>query len=106
MRASVELDEIKAIRRLLINLLRPVATGKPMPEKTFAGELGTGACISLRSTAKAKAFAATRTRSQHQLSLRLQAGSLVTALLGASQIQMITKEVEQGHTRVARQIDE
>jgi len=33
-------------------------------------------------------------------------GSLVTALLGASQIQMITKEVELGHTRVARQIDE
>ena len=36
-RASVELEEITAIRLLLINLLRPVATGQPMPEKTFDG---------------------------------------------------------------------
>jgi hypothetical protein len=36
-RASVELEEISAMRLLLINLLRPVATGQPMPEKTFDG---------------------------------------------------------------------
>ena len=36
-RASVELEEITAIRLLLINLLRPLATGQPMPEKTFDG---------------------------------------------------------------------
>jgi len=35
LRASVELEEITAVRLLLINLLRPVATGQPMAEKTF-----------------------------------------------------------------------
>jgi hypothetical protein len=37
--ASVELEEITAVRLLLINLLRPVATGQPMPEKTFDGDI-------------------------------------------------------------------
>jgi len=36
-RASVELEEITAVRLLLINMLRPVATGQVMPEKTFDG---------------------------------------------------------------------
>jgi hypothetical protein len=35
LRASVELEEITAVRLLLINLLRLVATGQPMAEKTF-----------------------------------------------------------------------
>lgn len=33
--ASAELEEITAVRLLLINLLRPSATGQPMAEKTF-----------------------------------------------------------------------
>ena len=37
MRASVELEEITAVRLLLINLLRPAAVGQPMAEKTFDG---------------------------------------------------------------------
>lgn len=36
-KASVELEEITAVRLLLINLLRPVALGQAMPEKTFDG---------------------------------------------------------------------
>jgi hypothetical protein len=35
MRASAELEEITAVRLLLVNLLRPAATGQPMPVKTF-----------------------------------------------------------------------
>jgi hypothetical protein len=34
-RTSVELEEITAVRLLLVNLLRPAATGQPMPVKTF-----------------------------------------------------------------------
>lgn len=34
-KASVELEEITAVRLLLVNLLRPAATGQPMPVKTF-----------------------------------------------------------------------
>jgi hypothetical protein len=34
-KASAELEEITAVRLLLINLLRPAATGQPMPVKTF-----------------------------------------------------------------------
>jgi hypothetical protein len=34
-RASAELEEITAVRLLLVNLLRPAATGQPMPVKTF-----------------------------------------------------------------------
>jgi hypothetical protein len=34
-KASAELEEITAVRLLLVNLLRPAATGQPMPVKTF-----------------------------------------------------------------------
>jgi hypothetical protein len=34
-RASAELEEITAVRLLLVNVLRPAATGQPMPVKTF-----------------------------------------------------------------------
>ena len=34
-RASAELEEITAVRLLLINLLRPVVTGQPLGEKAF-----------------------------------------------------------------------
>jgi hypothetical protein len=36
-RASAELTEITGVRLLLINLLKPVATGQPMTEKVFDG---------------------------------------------------------------------
>ena len=35
--ASAELTEITGVRLLLINLLKPVAIGQPMTEKTFDG---------------------------------------------------------------------
>jgi len=34
-KASAELEEITAVRLLLVNLLHPAATGQPMPVKTF-----------------------------------------------------------------------
>ena len=34
---SAELEEITGVRLLLINLLKPVAIGQPMTEKTFDG---------------------------------------------------------------------
>ena len=34
-KARAELEEITAVRLLLVNLLRPAATGQPMPVKTF-----------------------------------------------------------------------
>jgi hypothetical protein len=34
-KASAELEEITAVWLLLVNLLRPAATGQPMPVKTF-----------------------------------------------------------------------
>jgi len=34
---SAELEEITGVRLLLINLLKPVASGQPMTEKTFDG---------------------------------------------------------------------
>jgi hypothetical protein len=34
-KVSAELEEITAVRLLLVNLLRPAATGQPMPVKTF-----------------------------------------------------------------------
>ena len=34
-KASAELEEITEVRLLLVNLLRPAATGQPMPVKTF-----------------------------------------------------------------------